>query len=136
MASYRHPEELITALDENRLGKGEFGHKEHVATAWYYARTLPTLEGLAALSSRLLEIATRQGVPERYHETVTCAWYFLIRERMERLGPDATWETFVAANPDLFEGTSLDAYYRPETLRTDEFARRVFVLPDRNLDRG
>ena len=133
MVSYRHPDELIAALDESRLSRGEFGHKEHVATAWYYARALPPLEGLAALSRRLLDIATRQGVPERYHETVTCAWYFLIRERMERLGPDASWDDFVSANPDLFAGSALDPYYRPETLRADEFARKVFVLPDRAL---
>jgi hypothetical protein len=134
MSSYSHPADLIRALDEDRVAPGTFGHTEHVMTAWYYARDRPALEGLDALSRRLKEIATRQGVPERYHETVTCAWFFLIRERMERLGPEATWEAFVAANPDVFAGASLDAYYRPETLRTDEFARRVFVLPDRGLE--
>lgn len=131
MSSYSHPAELIRALDEGRVAPGTFGHTEHVMTAWHYARTHPALQGLAGLSHRLLEITTGQGVPERYHETVTCAWYFLIRERMERLGPDATWDAFATANPDVLAGSALDEYYRPETLRTDEFARRVFVLPDR-----
>lgn len=134
MPSYSHPAELIRALDEGRVAPGTFGHTEHVMTAWYYARSLPALEGLDALSRRLKDIATRQGVPERYHETVTCAWYFLIRERTERLGPDATWESFAAANPDVLAGSAIDLYYRQETLRTDEFARRVFVLPDRGLE--
>jgi hypothetical protein len=134
MPSYRDAAELIRALDEDRVAPGTFGHHEHVMTAWHYARTESALEGLAALSGRLLEIATRQGVPERYHETVTCAWFFLIRERMERLGPDATWEAFAAANSDVLTGTAIDAYYRRETLREDEFARRVFVLPDRGLE--
>lgn len=134
MGAYAHPDELLRALDEDRVAPGTFGHREHVMTAWHYARSLPTLEGLAALSRRLLDIATRQGVPERYHETVTCAWYFLIRERIERLGPDQDWEAFAAANPDVLAGTAVDAYYRRETLRDDPFARRVFVLPDRGLE--
>jgi len=133
MATYAHPADLIRALDESRVAPGTFGHHEHVMTAWHYARAGSALEGLAALSGRLLDIATRQGVPERYHETVTCAWYFLIRERLERLGPDATWEAFAAANPDVLTGAAIDAYYRRATLREDPFARRVFVLPDRGL---
>jgi hypothetical protein len=131
MGTYAHPTDLIRALDEDRVAPGTFGHREHVMTAWYYARADSALDGLAALSRRLLEIATRQGVPERYHETVTCAWFFLIRERMERLGQGATWEAFAAANPDVLTGAAIDAYYRRETLREDPFARRVFVLPDR-----
>ena len=57
----------------------------------------------------------------------------LIRERMAR-NEGVTWEEFAECNPDLLvwkDGT-LSRYYREATLKSD-FARNVFVLPDKNL---
>ena len=51
---------------------------------------------------------------------------------MERTGPGRSWEEFAVANADLltWRDPVLRSYYRDETLRSD-FARRVFLLPDR-----
>jgi hypothetical protein len=56
----------------------------------------------------------------------------LIAERVQVSGRDGSWESFAAANPDLFSwGPSiLDRYYTPETLASDA-ARATFVTPDR-----
>jgi hypothetical protein len=64
-------------------------------------------------------------------ETITHAYFFLIRERMVR--EDASdWDEFAANNPDLlvWEGGVLGRYYRESTLQS-ELARRVFLFPDR-----
>lgn len=107
-----------------------FRHADHVEAAWRLARSPGGLAGLARLVDTLRDMAERHGMPDRYHETLTWGWYFLIRERMARGGTDASWESFAAANPDLMDGTALGERYRPETLRSER-ARRVFVLPDR-----
>ena len=83
----------------------------------------------------LQRFATAQGKPHLYHETITWAYLFLIRERMLRVERRQTWEDFAAANQDLLiweRGKSgiLSRYYRPETLGSSD-ARSAFLLPDK-----
>jgi len=64
-------------------------------------------------------------------KTITCAYFFLIRERMAR-SESADWEDFAHHNPDLLiwkEGI-LGRYYKEATLKSD-LARAVFLFPDR-----
>lgn len=126
--------DVIRGFEACDLPPGVFRHYHHVLLTWHYARTMETLDALRLLIHRIREFSAAQGVPDRYHETVTCAWFFLVVERLERTGRDEPWEAFAAANPDLLDGSALDAYYRRETLRDDPLARRVFVLPDRQAD--
>ena len=92
----------------------------------------------SAMSEGLRRYTAALGVPEKYHETVTLAWLFLINERRARCEDAADrggWQAFRRANPDLFAagGRVLDRYYRPDTLASP-LARRVFVLPDRAIE--
>lgn len=123
--------DVVRGFEACDLPPGRFRHFHHVLVTWHYARTREPLDALRELVRRLRDFSAAQGVPGRYHETVTFAWFFLVRERLERTGRDLPWEAFVEANPDLLEGSALDRYYREETLRDDPFAREVFVLPDR-----
>lgn len=133
------PEEhlpIVRGFEACDLPRGVFRHFHHVLVTWHYARTMEPLEALERLIGRIKAFSAAQGVPDRYHETVTFAWFFLILERLERGGRDRTWEDFAAANPDLLDGSALDDYYRRETLYEDRAARRVFVLPDRTFPEG
>lgn len=128
------PEEhadVVRGFEACDLPRGVFRHFHHVLVTWHYARAMEPLEALDLLVRRIKAFSAAQGVPERYHETVTFAWFFLILERLERLGRDASWEAFAAANPDLLDGSALDPYYDARTL-DDPLARDVFVLPDRD----
>jgi hypothetical protein len=91
----------------------------------------PALEALQAFSSALRRFAQAQGKPQLYHETVTCAYLFLIQERIVRAGKKQGWEEFSTANPDLltWKNGILSRYYRAETLAS-ELARAVFLFPD------
>jgi hypothetical protein len=107
-----------------------FHHADHVRVAWLYLRREPLLAAAARFRQDLVRFATAKGSPGLYHETITLAFLFLIRERMA--AEPERFEDFAARNPDLlrWKPSPLDRYYREETLASER-ARLSFVLPDR-----
>src|SRR5947208_1955642 len=71
------------------------------------------------------------GKTQLYNETITCAYFFLIRERMARF-KSIEWEDFAIRNPDLlmWKDGILNRYYHGATLKSD-LARSVFIFPDK-----
>jgi hypothetical protein len=125
--------EFVARFEDGTLPSEKFHHRDHVRMAWLYLSRYPLLDALAKFSSALRRFAAAHGRPNLYHQTITWSYLFLINERRERLGTSQDWQKFAEANADLFEwndGGVLSQYYRPETLQSD-FARQVFVLPDR-----
>ena len=70
------------------------------------------------------------GFPE-WSETITHAYFFLIRERMARTTA-AEWDEFAGDNSDLLEWKNgmLTRYYQEATLKSD-LARTIFRFPDK-----
>ena len=99
-----------------------------------YLQHLELPAAIQTFVTGLRRYATSLDKEELYHETITYAYLCLVHERMHRLERLHTWETFQQHNPDLFVYPSplLEQLYRPETLASD-FARQIFVLPDRSL---
>ena len=127
--------EIIEQFEEGRAPGGSFHHADHIRTAFAYLSHYPALEALQKFSAALQRFAAAQGKPGLYHETITWAYMFLIRERMLRAGRQPTWDEFAAANPDLLSWQRetfgiLSRYYLPETLKSDA-ARTAFLLPDK-----
>jgi len=122
---------LILAFESCALPGEAFHHADHVHVAWLYQERWPMLEALCRFDAALRRFATHHGAPERYHATITLAYYFLIAERRARHPELATWEAFAAVHADLlrWKGGVLERCYRPATLASD-LARRVFLLPD------
>lgn len=121
----------IRLFESDAVSPGAFRHADHVRMAWNYLREMPLDQALPRYARGLLRLATRASRPDRYHETITWAFMFVIQERMmDAAGED--FEGFRAANPDLFEwpGGPLGDYYSPERLKRDE-ARKTFLMPDR-----
>jgi hypothetical protein len=126
-------DELIEQFERGALPCHSFHHADHVRLAFTYLSQHPVLEALEKFSSALKRFANACGKTELYHETITWAYLFLIRERMARAGTES-WEQFAENNADLLiwkEGI-LGRYYRAETLQS-ELARKVFVLPDKRV---
>jgi len=128
-------EEIIEEFEHSRAPDGSFHHADHIRVAFAYLSQYPVLEALQKFCDALQHFAAVQGNPGLYHETITWAYLFLIRERIVRAGRPETWEEFAAANPDLLTwergtGGVLARYYRPETLASAS-ARATFLLPDR-----
>lgn len=121
-------QDVVRAFEERRTLTGSLSHREHVMIAWHYARTRPATVALAELARGIQELAAALGKEGLYHETLTWAWFSVIRERAERIGVDAPWEKFAAGSEDILSGRALDAYYDRAALASD-LARRVFLLP-------
>ena len=122
--------DVVRAFEERRTVRGALNHREHVMIAWHYARTRPAPQALVDLARGIQELAVALGKEGLYHETLTWAWFSLVRERLERVGRDASWEEFEAASPDILSGTAIFDLYDRATLDSP-LARRVFLMPDR-----
>ena len=135
-------ERFIDAFENCRLGNEQFHHADHVRMAFLYLCRFPILEALERFCRALKRFALAKGKPNLYHETITWAFLFLIRERLvlqssRQDGRQPSWCEFAAENPDLLNRKSnliLRDFYSDEIL-TSELAKRFFILPDRSLSR-
>jgi hypothetical protein len=122
-------EELIYRFENGPVDS--FHHADHVRLAFAYLRLYPTLQALEKFASALKRFAAARGKTQLYHETITHAYFFLIRERMAR-SECAEWEQFARQNSDLLQWKDgiLNRYYQQATLQSD-LARTVFIFPDK-----
>jgi hypothetical protein len=133
---------LFDRFEDGTLPERCLTHRQHVRVAWLYLERHAPLAAIGHFAAALRRLAAAYGKPRLYHETITWAYLLLIHERRQHssgaaageAASGAGWETFAAANPDLFtwRPSILAAYYRDETLDS-ELARRTFVLPDRGV---
>jgi len=129
-------EELIQTFEADALPQGSFHHADHVRLAFAYLREYPPLQALEKFSSALQRYAAARNKSQRYHETITYAYFFLIRERLirERMARSGIveWDEFARRNPDLlvWKNGILARYYQEATLQSD-LSRAVFLFPDK-----
>ena len=129
-------DQFLAAFEACAIRNQDFHHEDHVRIAFVYLCRFPLLEAMQRFSQALKAFAAHNGRPDRYHETITWAFLFLIGERMARAsqqnGSHSSWEEFAVNNPDLlnWEDNILKKYYRSETLASS-LARSTFVFPDR-----
>ena len=123
--------ELIQQFENDALPAGSFHHADHVQLAFAYLCEYSPLEALEKFANALKRYAAARGKAQLYNETITHAYFFLIRERMAR-SPSCEWDKFAVQNSDLlvWKDGILGRYYREGTLHS-ELARTVFVFPDR-----
>jgi hypothetical protein len=121
--------ELIHCFETDTL-PGEFHHEDHVHLAFAYLCEYAPLEALQRFCLALKKYAAARGKTQLYHETITHAYFFLIRERMAR-ACSQSWQQFSDNNPDLLVRRNgiLARYYSESTLRSN-LARSVFLFPD------
>jgi len=124
--------EWMEAFEKCALPNRSFHRAEHVKMAFLYLKKFAPLEALIRFSSDLTRFVKAHGQPNLYNETITWAFFLLIRERIARANSPQTWAEFSANNPDLlrWEDNILKKYYRPETL-TSALAKSVFLFPDK-----
>jgi hypothetical protein len=124
-------DEFVARFEDCTIANESFHHADHVRMAYLYLCRYPAMEALQRFSTSLIRFATAHGKPQLYHETITWAFLFLIRERMARMGYPQSWDEFAAGNADLlnWKENVLKKYYRAETL-SSEFARKTFLFPD------
>jgi len=121
--------EFLRRLADCTLPPEAFNHRGHVRAAFLVLDEAPgfgaALERMRAL---ITGYAAHLGKAGLYHETITVAFMALINARRAGAEGAQSWDTFAAANPDLFEKDVLARRYDKAVLQSD-LARRVFVLP-------
>ena len=125
--------EVIMSFESGAVPESRFHHTDHVRLAFAYLRNYPVFTALDKFSAALKHFAARHGKTQLYNETITCAYVFLIAERIARSGAERLdWNQFAEKNPDLlvWKGGILARYYEESTLKSD-LARRTFVFPDK-----
>lgn len=122
--------EIVEKFEAGSPPGDSFHHADHVQVGFAYLSEFSVLEAIGKFSAALKHFAVKCGKPNLYHETITWAYLFLIRERMARAGREQSWEEFAENNADLliWNGGVIQRMYGKEIL-TSEIARAVFVLP-------
>jgi hypothetical protein len=105
-------------------------HAEHVRLAWALLAEQPLLEAMCACRRLLLAYAGHHAAAANYNETITCFYLLLIRERMDQLGANHSWNEFRHANPDVFRSPKefLEHWY-PAGSAFSPAAQAAFRLP-------
>jgi hypothetical protein len=123
-------QEVIERFENNATPDEFFHHADHVRLAFAYLGQYPVFEALQKFATALKRFAAARGKTQLYSETITCAYFFLISERIAR-SEVTEWDEFARQNPDLltWKDGILNRYYRETTLKSD-LARTVFIFPD------
>ena len=107
---------LLAEFEAGRISGSEFPHECHLRVAWSLSRRYPHEEAFDRLAAGIREIASRAGVPGKYHETMTRAWFELAAQAESLDG-----------HPELLDRSLLLRYYSPERL---EAGRHEWLEPD------
>lgn len=123
--------EIIQQFESGAVAPESFHHADHVRLAFAYLSEYPPLAALEKFAAAIKRFALSVGKPDRYNETITFAYLFLIRQEMARSGR-SDWEEFSRNHPELlgWKDGVLSRYYQPETLQSD-LARKTFIFPDK-----
>ncbi len=124
---------FLRELESHALPAAEFTHRAHLQAAWAYRSRYPAREAAARCAHTLSRYAMAHGAAEKYHHTLTMALLAIMYSRLDAApAQQASWDDFVAANPDLLGGTqALVAQHYSEQKLQEHDARRGFVAPDR-----
>jgi hypothetical protein len=114
------------------LAASEFDHVAHVRVARAYLRDFGLSAGARGFIAGLKDFTARNGVPEKYHDTLTHALLHLIYADMAGGPADESFDAFRARCPHLFARARalVERHYSSEVLDSPA-ARAAFVEPDR-----
>jgi len=121
--------ELTRALERGEVASKDFHHASHLHVAWAYLGESSSVRQAAdKMRDTLRRFAVAAGKPEKYHETITLFWVYLLSQAYAgRCG--GCLEEIVDAIPQLLEKNFPLAYYSAGRLFSDE-ARTSWVEPD------
>ncbi len=122
-------DEFVRAFHSGALPNAAFRHRDHVRLAWLLTRRLGPQAGSDAVASSIRRFATLHGRPEKYHETMTRFWAWIVGHHVAMQPEIGEFEAFVAAFPQLLDKTLPYQHWRAETLDGAE-ARARWVEPD------
>jgi hypothetical protein len=122
-------EEFVRAFESCRLQNELFHHADHVRLTWIYARQHGEQDAAERVLAGILRFATRNGGAHKFNHTQTRAWVRLITEAQRQSPELSCFTEFIAAHPELLDGSALAPYYSKQVLESPA-ARAGWVEPD------
>jgi hypothetical protein len=122
-------DEFVEAFETCTLPKELFHHRDHLRLAWIYLRRYGRREAGTRVGESIRRYAAHLGASQKYHETITLAWFLLMEHAHRQAKPGASFEDVLAAFPELVDQRTPQRYYSSAVLQSDA-ARTAFVEPD------
>ena len=121
--------EFLAAFHQRTLASTEFKHRGHLRLAWLILQHHSPEEAARILSREIQRFAASQGVPGRYHETLTRFWVHLVNHAMSQASQAKGIDELIERFPLLMEK---DLPYRHWNRATfdSQTARAGWVPPD------
>jgi hypothetical protein len=124
--------ELARSLERGEIANENFHHASHLHVAWVYlSESTSADEAAGKMRDTLRRFAAAAGKLEKYHETLTLFWVYLLAHACAATSGKSL-EGIVHANPRLLEKNFPLAYYSAERLFSGS-ARTSWVEPDLKL---
>ena len=118
--------EFLAALRDGTLPVSCFRHADHLRLVWLHLHQSSFDQALRQVRDTILAFAQQNGVPHRYHETITTAWVKLVATHHE-----PSFETFLTENEARLTKDLLHRFWTPALLES-QGARDHWIAPDRN----
>jgi pyridoxamine 5'-phosphate oxidase len=120
-------DELVAGFEAASIT--DFHHAEHVRLTFVYLERFGRDEALIRLSRGIQRLADAAGHPEKFHVTLTRAWFELIELARAATPAATTPGSLVAAFPALLDSKALARCYSRERLESEQ-ARTQWLPPD------
>jgi hypothetical protein len=124
--------DFLDRFERAAFSPSEYGHREHLRTAWLYLQRLglaETAAAIAELSRGIRRLSAAHGASQRYHETLTQVWVRLVAAACAQ-APGLGFDALLSGHPELLDRDLPYRHYSRERLMSDE-ARARWVEPDR-----
>ncbi|HZU96150.1 MAG TPA: hypothetical protein VFF73_05530 [Planctomycetota bacterium] len=124
---------LVRKFQAGTLPKEEWTHAAHLVVALDHARRYEPAEAIERLRSSIKRYNKATGTPETptrgFHETITLAWFHLVRHFLEVFDDGRSFAALADAVVQLYSKDEIFAHYSRERLMTPE-ARARWIEPD------
>ncbi len=129
-------EDLVRRFENQRIPRVEWTHAAHLAVGLWHVRTLGPAEALSRLRTGIRQLneshGTQNTAESGYHETITCAFVWLLAEFLKQYAANQPTDQVVddLTASKLASSDALLAFYSREVLYSTA-ARLNWIEPDR-----
>jgi flavin reductase (DIM6/NTAB) family NADH-FMN oxidoreductase RutF len=122
---------FMKAFEEDQdNSKQKWMHRAHLRMAWNYIRELgPTAAQVKIKETLKTHFKKNPTKSQDYHETITSFYIALVSAAIRSYQDQSDFFALVERFPQLLDSKTIENYYSPEKLYTEE-AKKVFIQPD------
>ena len=116
---YLDDQAFVAAVESCELPAAQFHHADHVRLAWIYLGQMALEEAERRIERVIRRFAGHNGVPDKYHHTITLAWTRLVAVARHTTEDARDFGEFARRNPRIFEAGTLCHHYSAQLLASN-----------------